>query len=43
MTEAGFQSKKMNPDVIWLYSKVNYDQDNAELTNGLHIQMVRRY
>lgn len=41
MKEAGFQSKRMDPDVIWLYSKVNYDEDNMELTNGLHIQLVR--
>jgi hypothetical protein len=27
-------------DVIYLYAKVGYDQDNKELTKGMHIQMV---
>jgi aarF domain-containing kinase len=39
MKKAGFKSKKMDPDVIWLYAKVGYDEDNAELTGGKHIQM----
>ena len=39
MKEAGFKSQRMDPDVIWLYSKVAYDQDNDELTGGKHIQM----
>lgn len=29
----------MDPDVIYLYSKVAYDDDRAELTGGLHIQV----
>ncbi|GKY97632.1 hypothetical protein MPSEU_000721600 [Mayamaea pseudoterrestris] len=39
MKEAGFKSKRMDPEVIWLYAKVCYDDDNAELTGGKHIQM----
>ena len=39
MKEAGFKSKRMDPDVIYLYAKVGYDQDNAALTGGKHIQM----
>lgn len=39
MKEAGFKSKKMDPDVMYLYAKVGYDQDNASLTGGKHIQM----
>jgi predicted unusual protein kinase regulating ubiquinone biosynthesis (AarF/ABC1/UbiB family) len=39
MKEAGFQSQRMDPDVIFLYAKVIYDQDSLELTNGKHIQM----
>jgi hypothetical protein len=27
-------------DVIYLYAKVGYDQDNKQLTKGQHIQMV---
>ena len=29
----------MDPEVIYLYAKVGYDQDNKVLTNGMHIQM----
>jgi len=39
MKEAGFQSERMDPEVIFLYAKVSYDQDSKELTNGKHIQM----
>lgn len=39
MKEAGFKSEKMDPEVIYLYAKVGYDQDNLKLTNGKHIQL----
>lgn len=39
MKEAGFLSERMDPDVIFTYAKVSYDQDSKELTNGKHIQM----
>lgn len=39
MTEAGFRSKRMDPNIIYLYAKVSYDEDNKELTNGKHIQL----
>ena len=39
MKEAGFQSKHMDPNIIYLYAKVCYDEDNKELTNGKHIQL----
>jgi hypothetical protein len=39
MKDAGFQSKYMDPNVIYLYAKVCYDEDNKELTNGKHIQL----
>jgi aarF domain-containing kinase len=39
MKVAGFESKNMDPEVICLYAKVSYDEDNKELTNGKHIQM----
>ena len=29
----------MDPEVIYLFAKVSYDEDNAKLTNGLHIQL----
>jgi aarF domain-containing kinase len=39
MKQAGYQSKYMNPNNMYLYAKVYYDEDNPSLTNGLHIQM----
>lgn len=39
MKLAGFRSEKMDPEVIYLYAKVGYDEDNRELTGGKHIQM----
>lgn len=39
MKEAGFKSKYMDEDVIYKYTKVSYDEDNDELTEGKHIQM----
>lgn len=37
--EAGFESKYMDPDVIYSYAKVAYDVDSAKYTGGMHIQM----
>jgi len=34
-----FKSKKMDPEVIYLFTKVSYDEDNDKLTNGLFIQL----
>jgi aarF domain-containing kinase len=39
MKEAGFQSKTMKEDVIYKYARVSYDEDNDELTEGMHIQL----
>lgn len=39
MKEAGYKSEHMDEDVIYLYAKVGYDEDNKELTNGRHIQV----
>lgn len=39
LKQAGYQSKKMDPDAIYSYAKVAYDEDSKELTKGLHIQM----
>jgi hypothetical protein len=36
---SGFKSQHMDPEVIYLYAKVGYDQDNKELLKGMHIQM----
>ena len=29
----------MDPEVIYLFTKVSYDEDNDRLTGGMHIQM----
>lgn len=39
MKEAGFLSKKMDPNSIYSYAKIGYDEDSKELTRGLHIQV----
>jgi len=39
MKEAGWESTKMDPEVIYLFAKVCYDEDNDKLTNGMHIQL----
>jgi hypothetical protein len=39
MIEAGFRSKRMDPEVIFVYAKVSFDQDSKKLTDGKHIQM----
>lgn len=43
MHEAGYKSKYMNPNNIYVYAKVYYDQDNKTLTGGLHIQMFMEH
>lgn len=39
MKEAGYKSKYMNEDNMYLYAKVGYDEDNDALTGGEHIQI----
>lgn len=39
MKEAGWKSTIMDPEVIYLFAKVSYDEDNAKLTGGKHIQV----
>ena len=39
MKEAGYKSQNMVEDIIYLYAKVSYDEDNDELTGGKHIQL----
>ena len=43
MTESGFRTKRMDADIVYLYSKVSFDEDNARITNGLHIQEFMEY
>ncbi|KAL7576984.1 hypothetical protein ACA910_006738 [Epithemia clementina (nom. ined.)] len=37
--EAGYKSKKMDPEVMVLYAKAAFDDDSRAITGGLHIQL----
>ena len=39
MKDAGMRTKKMDPEVIYLYAKVCYDEINDQILKGKHIQM----
>lgn len=39
LKEAGYRSKKMNPEVMHLYATVAFDNDTREITGGQHIQL----
>jgi len=39
LTEMGYQSQKMDPQVMNLYAKVAFDNDSREITGGQHIQL----
>ena len=39
ITEAGYKSKNMDPEVMVLYAKAAFDDDSREITGGLHIQL----
>lgn len=34
-----WKSAKNDDEVIYLFAKVSYDEDNAKLTGGMHIQL----
>ena len=38
MKEAGFKTKNMDPEVIYLYAKVSYDEINDNILEGKHVQ-----
>jgi aarF domain-containing kinase len=38
MKEAGFKTKNMDPEVIYLYAKVSYDEINDRILGGKHVQ-----
>lgn len=39
MQEAGMRTKGMDPEVIYLYAKVSYDEINDKLLGGKHVQL----
>ncbi|KAL7450588.1 hypothetical protein ACHAWC_002490 [Mediolabrus comicus] len=43
LTEAGYRSEKMDPDIMYTYARVAYDEDNETLTQGKHIQLFMEH
>jgi len=43
LKEAGFKSQKMDPEHIYKFAKVSYDEDNEELLEGKHIQVYMEH
>jgi len=41
--EAGYESENMDEEIIYKHTKVSYDEDNAVLTDGKHIQVYMEY
>jgi aarF domain-containing kinase len=39
MKDAGMRTKNMNPDVIYLYAKVSYDEISDQILKGKHVQL----
>ena len=39
MKEAGMRTKNMDPEVFYLYARVNYDEINEKILGGKHVQM----
>ena len=39
MAEAGMRTKTMNPEVLYLYAKVSYDEINDKILEGKHVQL----
>ncbi|KAL9186640.1 hypothetical protein ACHAXT_005878 [Thalassiosira profunda] len=43
LKEAGYRSEKMDKDIMYKFARVAYDEDNAELTEGQHIQLYMEH
>jgi predicted unusual protein kinase regulating ubiquinone biosynthesis (AarF/ABC1/UbiB family) len=39
MKDAGMRTKNMDPEIIYLYAKVSYDEINDHILKGKHVQM----
>jgi aarF domain-containing kinase len=39
MQEAGMRTKRMDPEVLYLYAKVSYDEINDKILEGKHVQL----
>jgi aarF domain-containing kinase len=43
MKEAGYKSKYMDPQIMYKFARVGYDEDNMTLTEGKHIQVYMEH
>lgn len=43
LSEAGYESEKMDKDIMYKFARVAYDEDNEELTEGMHIQLYMEH
>ena len=43
MKEAGYKSKYMDPQMMYTFARVGYDEDNMTLTEGKHIQVYMEH
>jgi aarF domain-containing kinase len=39
MQEAGMRTKRMDPEVLYLFAKVGYDEINDKILEGKHVQL----
>jgi len=39
MKKAGYKTRYMDPNIMYRFATLSYDEDNAELTEGKHIQL----
>lgn len=39
MKEAGMKTRRMDPEVLYLYAKVSYDTINDQILGGKHVQL----
>ena len=43
MKQAGYKTRYMDPNILYRFATLAYDQDNAELTEGKHIQVYMEH
>ncbi|EED95588.1 predicted protein [Thalassiosira pseudonana CCMP1335] len=43
MKEAGYKTQRMDPDIMYRFATLAYDEDNHELTEGQHIQLYMEH
>ena len=43
LKEAGYKTKYMDPNIMYRFATLSYDEDNPELTEGKHIQVYMEH